>query len=150
MLGVLHANRSTITRRSKASIGSDFGALDPMRSGSVQRRAVNTPPMPVSRIFLAVLVLGAIGQSAIAAEASRQESCLTKAEQRAAVDTNRAISLGQAIKSLRQYRKYSEIVRARLCRHDEKLVYVLTLLGRSGKVVDATVDAVNGEFHTNP
>jgi hypothetical protein len=25
---------------------------------------------------------------------------------------------------------------------------VLTLLGRSGKVVDATVDAVNGEFHT--
>ncbi len=106
--------------------------------------------MPVSRIFLALLVLGAIGQPAIAAEASRQESCLTKAEQRAAVDANRAISLGQAIKSLRQYRKHSEVVRARLCRYDEKLVYVLTLLGRSGKVVDATVDAVNGEFHTNP
>jgi hypothetical protein len=24
---------------------------------------------------------------------------------------------------------------------------VLTLLGRSGKVVSATIDAVNGEFH---
>lgn len=121
-----------------------------MRSGSVHRRAVNTPPMPVSRILLSVLALGAISQPAIAAEASRHESCLTKAEQRAAVDANRAISLGQAIKSLRQYRKHSEVVRARLCRHDEKLVYVLTLLGRSGKVVDATVDAVNGEFHTSP
>jgi uncharacterized membrane protein YkoI len=121
-----------------------------MRSGGVHRRAANTPPMPVSRILFAVLVLCAIGQPAIAAETSRQESCLTKAEQRAAVDANKAISLGQAIKSLRQYRKHSEVVRARLCRHDEKLVYVLTLLGRSGKVIDATVDAVNGEFHTNP
>ncbi len=131
-------------------MSSDYQRFDPLRSGSVHRRAVTTPPMPVSPILLAVLVLGAIGQPAIAAEASRQESCLTKAEQRAAVDANRAISLGQAIKSLRQYRKHSEVVRARLCSYDEKLVYVLTLLGRSGKVVDATVDAVNGEFHTNP
>ena len=81
---------------------------------------------------------------------SATNSCLTKAEQRAAVDANRAISLGQAIKSLRQYRKHSEVVRARLCRQDEKLVYVLTLLGRSGKVVDATIDAVSGEFHAGP
>ena len=27
----------------------------------------------------------------------------------------------------------------------DKLVYVLTLLGRSGKVITATVDAANGE-----
>jgi hypothetical protein len=27
---------------------------------------------------------------------------------------------------------------------------VLTLLGRSGKVVEATVDAVSGEFHAGP
>jgi len=27
---------------------------------------------------------------------------------------------------------------------------VLTLLGRSGKVVDATIDAVSGEFHVGP
>ncbi len=137
-------------RRSRASIVSENGRFSPVRSGSVHRRAVNTPPMPVSRILLAVLVLGAFDQPANAADPSRQDSCLTKAEQRAAVDANRAISLAQAIKSLRQYRKHSEVVRARLCRHDEKLVYVLTLLGRSGKVVDATVDAVNGEFHTSP
>jgi uncharacterized membrane protein YkoI len=102
--------------------------------------------MPVPRLIPAVLLLGAIGLPAMGAEATHG-SCLTKAEQRAAVDDHRAISLGQAIKSLRQYRKYSEVVRARLCRRDDKLVYVLTLLGRSGKVVDVTIDAINGEFN---
>ncbi len=83
----------------------------------------------------------------MAADAPQRDSCLTKAEQRAAVAANQAISLAQAIKSLREHRKHSELVRAQLCRRDDKLVYVLTLLGRSGKVVNATVDAVNGEFH---
>jgi hypothetical protein len=108
--------------------------------------------MPVSRLPSAALLLGelgagALGQTAVAG-APHGGSCLTRAEQRAAIDANRAISLAQAIKTLRQYRKHSELVRARLCRHDEKLVYVLTLLGRSGKVVTATVDAVSGEYHT--
>jgi uncharacterized membrane protein YkoI len=106
--------------------------------------------MPVPRLLPAVLLLGNVGLSAMAAEASRHDSCLTRAEQRAAVDDQKAISLGQAIKSLRQYRKHSEVVRARLCRQNEKLVYVLTLLGRSGKVVDVTIDAVNGEYHAGP
>jgi len=106
--------------------------------------------MPVSRLLPAVLLLGAIGLPAIAADAPRHDACLTKAEQRAAVDANRTISLAQAIKSLRQYRKYSEVVRARICRRDEKLVYVLTLPGRSGKVVNATIDAVTGEYHIGP
>jgi len=104
--------------------------------------------MRTSRRIAAVLLLVALGTPAMAADASYAGSCLTKAEQRAAVAGNHAISLAQAIKSLREQRKHSEIVRAQLCRHDNKLVYVLTLLGRSGKVVDATVDAVNGEFHT--
>jgi hypothetical protein len=37
------------------------------------------------------------------------------------------------------------VVRARLCRHGEALVYVLTLLGQSGKVTNVTVDGNNGE-----
>ena len=102
--------------------------------------------MPVPRPTPAVLLLCSISFPAIGAEASHG-TCLTRAEQRAAVDDHRAISLGHAIKSLRQHRKYSEVVRARLCRKDDKLVYVLTLLGRSGKVVDVTIDAINGEFN---
>jgi len=54
-------------------------------------------------------------------------------------------SSGQAIKSARNQGHRAEVVRARLCRHDEILVYVLTLLGQSGKVTNVTVDASNGE-----
>ena len=120
-----------------------------MRSGSVHRRAVNTPPMPVSRLLPTVLLLGTIAPSAIAADAPRRDSCLMRAEQQAAVAANRAIPLGQAIKLLREHRKHSEIVRARLCQREERLVYVLTLLGRSGKVATATIDAVSGEYHAS-
>jgi uncharacterized membrane protein YkoI len=104
--------------------------------------------MPVPRLLLSILLLGLFVVPVRAADAPNHESCLTKAEQRAAVAANQAISLAQAIKFLREHRKYSEVVRAHLCRHDGKLVYVLTLLGRSGKVVNATIDAVNGEYNT--
>jgi hypothetical protein len=103
--------------------------------------------MPVSRLLPAILLLCAFGLPAMAADVPPRGACLIKAEQRAVVAGKRAISLGQAIKSLREHKKYSEVVRARLCRHDEKLVYVLTLLGRSGKVLNVTVDAVTGEYH---
>jgi len=102
--------------------------------------------MPVFRLTILVLLAGLLGPPAWAADAPYHDSCLTKAEQRAAVTANKAISLAQAIKVLREHRRYSEVVRARLCRQDQKLVYVLTLLGRSGKVVTATIDAVNGEY----
>ena len=36
------------------------------------------------------------------------------------------------------------LVRARLCRRSEGLVYVLTVLGHDGKVARAVVDAVKG------
>ena len=103
--------------------------------------------MPVPRLVVVVTLLVVLGVPALAADAPHRDSCLTKAEQRAAVAASQAISLAQAIKSLREHRKHSELVRAQLCRRDDKFVYVLTLLGRSGKVVSATVDAVNGEFH---
>jgi uncharacterized membrane protein YkoI len=38
-----------------------------------------------------------------------------------------------------------EVVRARLCRRDRGLVYVLTVLARDGKVSHAVVDAANGK-----
>jgi uncharacterized membrane protein YkoI len=101
--------------------------------------------MSALRLIPATLLLGTLAFPTVGAEATH--SCLTRAEQRAAVDDHKAISLGQAIKSLRQHRKYSEVVRARLCKKDDKLVYVLTLLGRSGKVVDVTIDAINGEYN---
>ena len=40
---------------------------------------------------------------------------------------------------------HAELVRARLCHREDRLVYVLTLLGRSGRVFSETVAAANGE-----
>jgi uncharacterized membrane protein YkoI len=104
--------------------------------------------MPVPRSLLVVVLLGQLVAPVLSADTPSLESCLTKAEQRAAVAANQAMPLTQAIKVMREHRKYSEVVRARLCRIDGKLAYVLTLLGRSGKVVNATIDAVTGEYHT--
>ncbi len=130
-------------RRSKASKATRPSLL---RSRSVHRRAGKSRPMTILRLVILILLGGLPVVPAQGADAPHRTSCLTKAEQRAAVASRRAMSLAQAIKLLRENRQYSEVVRARLCRHDQKLVYVLTLLGRSGKVVIATIDAVNGEY----
>ena len=90
---------------------------------------------------LSVLVL--IGVTAVPAWAQSPQSCLSKAEQRAAVASHQAIPLSQALKNRTRVR-HGEVLHARLCRDGDKLVYVLTLLGRSGKVVTATVDAASG------
>ena len=76
-------------------------------------------------------------------------TCLTKSEQRAAVASHHAIPLGSAIKILREHGKPAEVVRARLCRKDDKLVYMLTLLAHNGKVIRTSVDAGNGELLVN-
>ena len=100
--------------------------------------------MPVSRLFPAVLVLGLSAAPAIAADPP-QSGCLNKAEQRAAVAEQKAIPLARVIRFRRERGHHADLVRARLCRHGDGLVYVLTLLGRSGRVISETVDAANGE-----
>jgi hypothetical protein len=77
---------------------------------------------------------------------SHRLSCLTRSEQRNAVASHQAIPLGEAIRSLRKQGKRAEVVRARLCRRGDKLAYVLTLFGHSGKVFDVSVDAVSGDL----
>jgi len=99
--------------------------------------------MPVSRLLLAFIALGPA--PALAAGPLPPEACLNKAEQHAAVAEQKAIPLAKAIRNRRENGHHAELVRARLCRHDDRLVYVLTLLGRSGRVFSETVDAANGE-----
>jgi len=87
-----------------------------------------------------------IGLSLPAAGAER--SCLSKAEQRAAISNGQAVTLATAIRSVRgtvRGRGAREVVRARLCREAEGLVYVLTVLARDGKVTQMTVDATSGK-----
>ena len=100
--------------------------------------------MPVFPRLTFVLLIGLMAASARAADVP-QTACLTKAEQRAAVADHKAISLAQAVKSLREHGHRAELVRARLCHRGDKLAYMLTLLARSGKVILVTVDATTGD-----
>jgi uncharacterized membrane protein YkoI len=103
--------------------------------------------MPVSQRLATVFLFGltAVAVPAAAADVPHRE-CLSKSEQRAAVASHRAIPLAQAIKSARKHGHRGELIGARLCRRGERLVYVLTLLPRNGKVIRESVDAANGEL----
>jgi len=101
--------------------------------------------MPVYRLLSAAVLLGLLTVPALAADPP-DRACLTKTEQRAAVAAHKAIPLAQAIKSPREHGHWDEVIQARLCRRGDDLVYVLTLLARSGKVTRAAVDAANGKL----
>ena len=75
--------------------------------------------------------------------------CLNKTEQSAAVATHQVIPLAEAIKTLREHGHPGEVVRVQLCRRENGLDYVLTMLSRSGKVISADLDAANGEIITS-
>jgi uncharacterized membrane protein YkoI len=91
-----------------------------------------------------LIVLSAPGPAA----AAEKRVCLSKAEQRAAISHGQAVTLAAAIRSARgsvRGRGAREVVRARLCRGPNGLVYVLTVLARNGKVTHTTVDASTGK-----
>jgi uncharacterized membrane protein YkoI len=79
----------------------------------------------------------------VQAPAPDHASCLSHAEQRAAIADGRAIPLAAAKRILRQ-RIPGELLRARLCSGSGRLIYVLTVLTHDGKVRHVTVDATNG------
>ncbi len=78
-----------------------------------------------------------------AASAAPRLHCLSAAEQRAAIADGRAVPLATVRRNLR-HRAAGEVVRVRLCQDGGRLVYMLTVLPRDGKVKHATVDAKNG------
>jgi len=69
--------------------------------------------------------------------------CLNQKERRAAIENGTAIRLAAAMHALKG-RMPGTLIRARLCRRHDALVYVLTVLAHDGKVVRLTVDALKG------
>jgi uncharacterized membrane protein YkoI len=98
---------------------------------------------------IAALLIGlSAPAAATVAAAAERKACLTKAEQRAAIAHGEAVTLATAIRSARgsvRGRGAREVVKARLCRRQNGLVYVLTVLARNGKVTHTTVDATSGK-----
>jgi len=70
-------------------------------------------------------------------------ACLDQKERRAEIESGRVVRLDAAMRVARS-KMPGTVVRARLCRGNDGLVYVLTVLARDGKVARLTVDAVKG------
>jgi uncharacterized membrane protein YkoI len=71
--------------------------------------------------------------------------CLDQKERRAEVESGRVVRLDTALRAVRS-KMAGTLVRARLCRGNDGLVYVLTVLARDGKVARLTVDAAKGSL----
>jgi uncharacterized membrane protein YkoI len=79
------------------------------------------------------------------ASAAERKACLSPDERRAVLSTRKAVPLARAMR-LVEARIGGEVVKARLCRQERGLVYVLTVLAHDGKVTQARVDAGNGQL----
>jgi len=75
--------------------------------------------------------------------AADQSHCLSAAEERAALASGKAVPFTTVIRTL--HRAPKEVIGAKLCQESDRLIYLLTLLGRDGKVKRATVDAGSGQ-----
>ncbi len=79
--------------------------------------------------------------------AADRGACLSPDERRALLADHHVVPLGRAMRLVKT-KVLGEVLRARLCRRDagKGLVYVLTVLARNGKVVQARVDAGDGHW----
>ena len=99
--------------------------------------------MRFARTLLFGIALGA-ALPGMAAAADRKV-CLSPEERRTAIATHKAVPLARAMHVVKA-RIAGEVVRARLCRQERVLVYVLTVLAHDGKVTQARVDAADGQW----
>jgi uncharacterized membrane protein YkoI len=92
-------------------------------------------------VFLSLSVAVSAGES----RAAEPGQCLSPEQRRAAVASHQATPLARAMRHAKA-RIGGEVVRARLCRSGNGLVYVLTVLARDGKVTRAIIDAASGKM----
>jgi hypothetical protein len=112
--------------------------LEAIRRPSLDARAISRSALRLAALAVAGWLL-LIPISGFAAEPSR---CLTGEEERAAIASGKAVPFASVIRTL--HRAPKDIIGTRLCREGDRLIYLLTLLGRDGKVRRASVDAASG------
>lgn len=89
-------------------------------------------------LFLAMVVLLGLAQPLRVDEAAAQ-SCLTGQQLRQAVRSGSVLRPGQVTRAL-----HGEVLRVRLCRAGQGLVWQITELGSNGQVVGHVIDARTG------
>jgi len=98
--------------------------------------------MRLPACLLALALGAAMLGHAVGAE---RKSCLSPEERRAVIGAHKAVPLGRAMHVVKA-KLGGDVVKARLCRQERGLVYVLTVLARDGKVIQARVDAADGRW----
>jgi hypothetical protein len=93
------------------------------------------------RMLVVLLLLAVAVPGAEAAEKHRV--CLDPDQRRAAIAGRQAVPLTRAMRVIRSHFK-GDVVRARLCRRGNGLVYVLTVLAHDGKVTHQSLDGASG------
>lgn len=106
-------------------------------------RAQTSPPSPPAAPAQAQPQSRTDEANSAKALASERGHCFTRDQQRNALADGKAVPLAQVLRNLRR-RVPGEVVKARLCQDGERLIYLLTVLPRDGKVRRALVDASNG------
>jgi uncharacterized membrane protein YkoI len=101
-------------------------------------RLTNTVPA-------ALLLAAATLLSPAAPGARAQDGCLTQDEIREEVAQRRVVTQVTALRVARS-QIGGDAVRARLCRAEGGLVYIITALRRDGKVIRVLVDAPSGKL----
>jgi uncharacterized membrane protein YkoI len=91
-------------------------------------------------LAIALALAASLARPAAAEEPMR---CFNRNEQRTAIAEGRAVPLARVRQTVHE-RTPGELVRARLCQESNRLIYLLTVLARDGKVMRVTVDATNG------
>jgi uncharacterized membrane protein YkoI len=76
------------------------------------------------------------------ASGAEPEQCLSAAQQREAIASQKAVAVARVLSAARS-RQDGEVLRVQLCERNG-LLYVLTVLARDGKVHRVTVDAATG------
>jgi uncharacterized membrane protein YkoI len=79
---------------------------------------------------------------------SADGDCLSRQEQRAGIAARTVVPLAKAARAVKGRR--DTLLNARLCERDGRLVYLLTVLARGGKVLRAAVDAGSGTLIHGP
>jgi hypothetical protein len=120
-----------------------IAALMALVAAGMPARAEEAAAHPVRADDSAHVARPTVPGGAGGAAGDATHACLSQKERRALVENGTVVHLAVAMHALKN-RVTGALVRARLCRRPEGLVYVLTVLGHDGKVARAVVDAVKG------
>ena len=100
-----------------------------------------------SKVFFQAAAAASVLASALALPAPfarAQTACLSSEEMREAVFAGTAVPAATATRAARDA-SAGDVVRVRLCHHEERLVYRVTLLQRDGRVGHVTIDGSSGK-----